>query len=37
MRGQNLREVKVADLHKAKKRLAKYLTATPLTLSLIHI
>ena len=33
MRGQNLREVKVADLHKAKKRLAKYLTATPLTSS----
>lgn len=33
MRGQNLREVKIADLHKAKKRLAKYLTPTPLTSS----
>ena len=33
MRGQNLREVKIADLHKAKKRLAKHLTPTPLTSS----
>lgn len=33
MRGQNLREVKVSDLYKAKNRLAAYLKPTPVTSS----
>lgn len=33
MRGQNLREVTVADLFTAKKRLSRYLTPTPLVMS----